>query len=54
MPTGEVAELIFSGTPNIVCIQPFACLPNHMVGNGVIKLMLLAAGENPGRKAVST
>ena len=30
-------ELIKSGVPNIVCIQPFACLPNHIVGKGVIK-----------------
>ena len=31
---GEMAELITSGTPNIVCIQPFACLPNHVVSKG--------------------
>ena len=30
-------ELIGEGVPNIVCIQPFACLPNHIVGKGVIK-----------------
>ncbi|MDD3402650.1 MAG: acyl-CoA dehydratase activase-related protein [Hespellia sp.] len=35
--TGEMLELIHSGTPNIVCTQPFACLPNHVVGKGVIK-----------------
>ena len=35
--TGEMIELIKSGVPNIVCIQPFGCLPNHVVGNGVIK-----------------
>ena len=35
--TGEMAELLTNGTPNIVCIQPFACLPNHVVGKGVIK-----------------
>ncbi len=35
--TGEMAELLTSGTPNIVCIQPFACLPNHVVGKGMIK-----------------
>jgi len=35
--TGEMLELIESGVPNIVCIQPFACLPNHIVGKGVIK-----------------
>lgn len=35
--TGEMVELIHSNTPNIVCIQPFSCLPNHVVGKGVIK-----------------
>ena len=35
--TGEMLELIHNGVPNIVCIQPFACLPNHIVGKGVIK-----------------
>ncbi len=35
--TGEMLELIHSGTNNIVCTQPFACLPNHVVGKGVIK-----------------
>ena len=32
-------ELISSGVPNVVCIQPFACLPNHVVGKGVIKAL---------------
>ena len=35
--TGEMVELIHSGTENIVCAQPFGCLPNHVVGKGVIK-----------------
>ncbi|MCM1262553.1 MAG: 2-hydroxyacyl-CoA dehydratase [Butyrivibrio sp.] len=35
--TGEMIELIHSGVNNIVCTQPFACLPNHIVGKGVIK-----------------
>ena len=35
--TGEMAELLMSGVPNIVCIQPFGCLPNHVVGKGAIK-----------------
>ena len=35
--TGEMMELIHGGVPNIVCIQPFGCLPNHIVGQGVIK-----------------
>jgi predicted nucleotide-binding protein (sugar kinase/HSP70/actin superfamily) len=35
--TGEMIELIHSGASNIVCTQPFGCLPNHIVGKGVIK-----------------
>ena len=34
---GEMMELIRSGAKNIVCIQPFGCLPNHIVGKGVLK-----------------
>lgn len=36
---GEMIELLTHDTPNIVCIQPFACLPNHVVGKGVIKVL---------------
>jgi len=32
----EMIELIHEGVPNIVCMQPFACLPNHVTGKGVI------------------
>lgn len=35
--TAEMLELIHSGTPNIVCTQPFGCLPNHVVGKGMIR-----------------
>ncbi len=35
--TGEMVELIETGTENIVCVQPFGCLPNHITGKGVIK-----------------
>ena len=35
--TAEMIEYIENGIPNIVCVQPFACLPNHVVGKGVIK-----------------
>jgi predicted CoA-substrate-specific enzyme activase len=35
--TGEMIELIESGVNNIVCLQPFACLPNHITGKGMIK-----------------
>ena len=35
--TAEMMELIESGVENIVCVQPFACLPNHVMGKGMIK-----------------
>ncbi|MDP4091875.1 MAG: acyl-CoA dehydratase activase-related protein [Bacillota bacterium] len=35
--TAEMVELIKSGVPNIICMQPFACLPNHITGKGMIK-----------------
>ena len=59
--TGEMAELIQSGYENIVCIQPFACLPNHVVGKGVIKEMkrlypqanIVAVDFDPGASEVN-
>ena len=35
--TAEMLELIESGVKNIICTQPFGCLPNHIVGKGVMK-----------------
>ena len=35
--TAEMIEYIENGISNIICVQPFACLPNHVVGKGVIK-----------------
>lgn len=35
--TAEMVELIHSGAPSIACVQPFACLPNHVTGKGMIK-----------------
>ncbi len=35
--TAEMVELIKDGVSNVVCVQPFACLPNHIVGKSVIK-----------------
>ncbi|MUG85264.1 2-hydroxyglutaryl-CoA dehydratase [Paenibacillus timonensis] len=35
--TAEMMELLDHGVNNIVCIQPFACLPNHITGRGMIK-----------------
>ena len=37
--TGEMVELIDSGVENIVCMQPFACLPNHVTGKGMLKAL---------------
>ncbi len=58
---GEMAELISGGTPNVVCIQPFACLPNHVVGKGVIKQLrklypesnVVAVDYDPGASEVN-
>ncbi len=35
--TGEMVDLVESGVNNIVCMQPFACLPNHVVGKGMLR-----------------
>ena len=59
--TGEMAELLMTDTPNIVCIQPFACLPNHVVGKGVIKQLkkaypsanIVAVDYDPGASEVN-
>ena len=59
--TGEMVELVKTGTPNIVCIQPFACLPNHVVGKGVIKAIrksypqanIVAVDYDPGASEVN-
>ena len=48
--TGEMLELIGSGVPNICCVQPFGCLPNHVVGKGVIKTLRL---HNPTANIVA-
>ncbi|HEX3077799.1 MAG TPA: acyl-CoA dehydratase activase-related protein, partial [Lachnospiraceae bacterium] len=59
--TGEMVELIHSGVNNIVCTQPFACLPNHVVGKGVIKVLrqnfpesnIVAVDYDPGASEVN-
>ena len=59
--TGEMVELIKSGASNIVCCQPFACLPNHIVGKGVIKSLrhaypdanIVAIDYDPGASEVN-
>ena len=35
--TGEMIELVEQGFENIVCTQPFGCLPNHICGKGMIR-----------------
>jgi predicted nucleotide-binding protein (sugar kinase/HSP70/actin superfamily) len=35
--TAEMMELVEIGYPNIICAQPFGCLPNHICGKGVMK-----------------
>ena len=35
--TAEMLELAENGVPNIVCAQPFGCLPNHICGKGMMK-----------------
>jgi len=45
--TGEMVELIQSGVRNIICMQPFACLPNHVTGKGMMKeLKRVYSGTN--------
>ena len=34
--TGEMLELVDDDVPNVVCLQPFGCLPNHITGKGVM------------------
>ena len=59
--TGEMLELIHSGTTNIICTQPFGCLPNHVVGKGVIKELrashpeanIIAVDYDPGASEVN-
>ena len=49
--TAEMVELIEGGVPNVLCVQPFACLPNHITGKGVMKA-LRAAYSNANIAAV--
>lgn len=38
--TGEMAKLIQEGVNNIICLQPFGCLPNHITGKGMIRELM--------------
>ena len=59
--TAEMIELIESGASNIACLQPFACLPNHVTGKGMIKTLkeryprsnIVAIDYDPGASNVN-
>lgn len=59
--TAEMMELIESGTSNIACLQPFACLPNHVTGKGMLKSLkekypdsnIVAIDYDPGASNVN-
>ena len=59
--TAEMVELVRTSTPNVVCAQPFACLPNHVVGKSVIKELrrrypesnIVAVDYDPGASEVN-
>jgi len=59
--TGEMIELIESGVKNIICMQPFACLPNHVTGKGMMKELkrvfpgtnIVAIDYDPGASEVN-
>ncbi|GKX66064.1 2-hydroxyacyl-CoA dehydratase [Inconstantimicrobium mannanitabidum] len=59
--TGEMLELMENGVNNVLCIQPFACLPNHVTGKGMIKAIkekhplanIVAVDYDPGASEVN-
>ncbi|MBC8586279.1 2-hydroxyacyl-CoA dehydratase [Oscillospiraceae bacterium NSJ-64] len=59
--TAEMLELIEQGVPNIVCTQPFGCLPNHIVGKGMMRLIkqknpdsnIVAVDYDPGATKIN-
>ena len=59
--TGEMIELIRGGVENVVCLQPFACLPNHVTGKGMMKAIrkmnpkanIVAIDYDPGASDVN-
>ncbi len=59
--TAEIVSLVHEGVPNIVCTQPFGCLPNHIVGKGMIRTIkeknpeanIVAVDYDPGASAVN-
>ena len=59
--TAEIVSLVHEGIENVVCTQPFGCLPNHIVGKGMIRTIkeknpnanIVAVDYDPGASAVN-
>ena len=59
--TAEMVDMIEHGCPNIICAQPFACLPNHVVGKGMFRALrtrypeanIVAVDYDPGASEVN-
>lgn len=59
--TAEMIEFIKTGVPNIVCVQPFGCLPNHVTGKGMVRALrsrypeanIVAVDYDPGASEVN-
>lgn len=59
--TGEMINLIEDGVPNIICTQPFGCLPNHVTGKGMFKALrekydnanIVAIDYDPGASEIN-
>ena len=59
--TADMMDMIENGTPNIICAQPFACLPNHVVGKGMFRALrqkypnanVVAIDYDPGASEVN-
>ena len=59
--SGEMIDMIHEGIDNIICVQPFACLPNHVVGKGAIRTIrdkypaanIVAVDYDPGSSRVN-
>lgn len=59
--TAEILELLDEGVPNVICVQPFGCLPNHIAGRGAMQRIkrdfphanIAAVDYDPGTSAVN-
>ena len=59
--TGDMIDLIEKGAKQVVCLQPFGCLPNHVSGKGMVKTLseaypdvrIAAIDYDPGSSAVN-